>query len=207
VKGRPVVLVSAACVGLVLVAVVMLLVASRMPKQATAPAPSPHASVSAAPVTATTAGLPASVPTHLSIPAIQVNHDLGVVGQNPDGTIQVPPLNDVALPAWYHFSPTPGQLGPAVVVGHIDSAQAGKGVFYDLGALRPGDTISVQRKDGRTVSFSVYSVEEYPKTSFPTQKVYGNTTDAELRLITCGGAFNPAAHSYDDNIVVYARML
>jgi sortase (surface protein transpeptidase) len=170
-----------------------------------APSPSTPSQGSASQGSAGTV-LPAATPTTLDIPAIGVHHQLMVVGENPDGTLQVPPLSDVATPGWDKFSPSPGQLGPSVIVGHVDSAAQGKGVFFDLGALRPGNTVSVTRSDGSVAIFLVAGVDEYAKSKFPTLQVYGNTPDAELRLITCGGAFDSAAHSYVDNIVVYAKL-
>ena len=100
--------------------------------------------------------------------------------------------------------PPPGELGPAVLLGHVDSAEYGPGVFFRLGALRPGDTVSVTRADARVATFRVTRVASFPKDRFPTLAVYGNTADAELRLITCGGAFDSSARSYENNIVVYA---
>ena len=150
--------------------------------------------------------LPAAVPTTLSIPAIGVRHSLIRLGENRDGTLQVPPLSEVATPGWDRYSPAPGQAGPSVVVGHVDSAAAGRGVFYDLGALRPGDTVSITRADRTVAVFRIDGVSRYPKNAFPTLKVYGNTPDAQLRLITCGGPFDPHAGSYLDNIVAYATL-
>jgi hypothetical protein len=150
--------------------------------------------------------LPASRPTHLTIPAIGVDHAVRPTGLNPDGTLHTPPLSQVAWPVWYEHSPTPGQRGPAVIAGHIDSAKQGQGVFFRLGALSKGDRIAVARADGSTAHFVVYALGEYSKSAFPTGKVYGNTPDAELRLISCGGSFNAAKHSYRDNIVVYAHL-
>jgi sortase (surface protein transpeptidase) len=134
--------------------------------------------------------LSTSVPTFLDVPAIGVHHSLLQLGENPDGTLQVPPLTDVADAGWDRYSPTPGQLGPAVILGHIDAATQGKGVFYDLGALRPGDTVSVTRSDHTVAVFRVDGVNRYTKGAFPTLTVYGNTPDAQLRLITCGGPFD-----------------
>jgi sortase (surface protein transpeptidase) len=151
--------------------------------------------------------LPAAVPTAISIPAIGVGHSLIRLGENRDGTLQVPPLSDVATPGWDGYSPTPGQLGPSVIVGHVDSAAAGRGVFYDLGALRPGATVSIARADRTVAVFRVNGVNKYPKNAFPTLKVYGNTPNAQLRLITCGGQFDPRTGSYLDNIVVYATLI
>lgn len=164
----------------------------------------------AAPVATTPAApdLPASPPTRIAIPAIGVDSAVERVGLNPDGTVQVPapgPLYDRA--AWYSGSVMPGQRGPAVILGHIDSAANGPSVFYALARLQPLDEFTVTRADGRTLVFRVNSVKSYPKDAFPSRSVYGPTTRPEVRLITCGGAFDPAARSYVDNTVVYANLM
>jgi sortase (surface protein transpeptidase) len=151
--------------------------------------------------------LPVAVPTFLDVPAIGVHHSLLRLGQNLDGTLQVPPLSDVADAGWDKYSPSPGQLGPAVILGHIDAAAQGKGVFYDLGALHPGDIVSVTRADHTVAVFRVDGVNEYTKGAFPTLAVYGNTTNAQLRLITCGGPFDSTTHHYLDNIVAFATLV
>lgn len=148
-----------------------------------------------------------SLPTHLSIPAIGVNSDLKKIGLTGSGVIQTPPLARDSHAYWLDVSPTPGQLGPATIIGHVDSAANGPAVFFRLGDLRQRDTISVTRADGLTAVFEVERVVEYPKARFPTHAVYGNTDNAALRLITCGGIFNPAIHSYESNIVVYASLV
>lgn len=173
------------------------------------------AAESRAPITvagpAPTAGspeLPASPPTRIAIPAVGVDSAVNPVGLNPDGTVQVPapgPLYDQA--AWYSGSARPGQRGPAVILGHIDSAATGPSVFYRLSALRPLDEFTVTRADGRTLVYRVNSVKSYPKDAFPSQAVYGPTTRPEMRLITCGGAFDDRARSYVDNTVVYANQI
>jgi sortase (surface protein transpeptidase) len=175
------------------------------PTAADTPAPRPssvHQTQKPGPVS-----YPASTPTHLSIPKIGVDATVRKVGRDPHGAIGVPqPGPHYNDPAWYRYSPTPGQIGPAVIVGHIDSAAEGPSVFFRLGALRAGDTVSVQRADGRRVTFRVDRVAEYPKDRFPTATVYGATRTAQLRLITCGGSFDRQARSYRDNIVVYASL-
>jgi hypothetical protein len=147
-----------------------------------------------------------SVPVGLRVPAIGVDHAVRPTGVNPDGSMHTPPLSEVQWPVWYKYSPTPGQRGPAVIVGHIDSATQGEGVFFRLGALRRGDRIAVSRADGSTAHFAVYAVGEYSKAHFPTEEVYGNTEGSELRLISCGGSFDRDERSYRDDIVVYARL-
>lgn len=156
------------------------------------PAPAPSA-----------AGLPRSQPTSIVIPALGVHASFVQLGLNSDGTIQVP--DDVTHVGWYKLGPSPGQVGPAIVLGHVDSAKNGAGVFYKLGAAKNGDTIEVSLADGRVATFVVYAVREYAKDAFPTSTVYGNTAGSELRLITCGGRFDKSSGHYLSNIVVFAR--
>jgi hypothetical protein len=150
--------------------------------------------------------LPASAPTRIDIPAIGVGSDLVDLGLNTDGTVAVPPLAADSTAGWYHDSPTPGELGPSLILGHVDSAEYGPAVFFRLGDVRPGDQVSVTRTDGTVAVFAVDRVASYPKDSFPTLEVYGNTDRAELRLITCGGEFDPSSRNYLNNIVVYASL-
>lgn len=161
----------------------------------------PGAAASGAPT------LPRSVPTRLDVPAIGVHSSLLQLGVNPDRTIQVPPLEQDSKAGWFDQSPAPGQLGPAVLLGHVDSARYGPGVFFRLGAMAPGQSIEVTRSDATIAEFAVDHVDSYPKNAFPSLQVYGNTADPQLRLITCGGVFDPAARSYENNIVVYAHLV
>jgi LPXTG-site transpeptidase (sortase) family protein len=114
----------------------------------------------------------------------------------------VPP-EDFARAGWFTRGPVPGETGPAVIAGHVDSAD-GPAVFFRLAELEDGDDVLVDRADGTTVRFTVTSVDRYPKDEFPTEQVYGPTPRAELRLITCGGEFDADARSYRDNVVVSA---
>lgn len=144
-----------------------------------------------------------SIPVRMDIPAIAVHTPLLSLGLQPDGSVAVPPL-DSRDAGWYENSPTPGEVGPAVVLGHVDSARTGPGVFYDLRMLLPGDAIRVTRADGTVAAFRVDHVSRFPKATFPTAAVYGNIDHPGLRLITCGGAFDRAVHSYVDDVVVFA---
>lgn len=148
-----------------------------------------------------------STPIHLTVPAIGVNSNLKQIGLTADGQIQTPPLVRDSHAYWLKVSPTPGQLGPATIIGHVDSAAYGPGVFFDLGKLRQRDMIEVTRADGTVAVFEVTHVNEYTKADFPTQAVYGNTDHAALRLITCGGTFDSSERSYESNIVVYADLV
>ena len=145
-----------------------------------------------------------SVPVRVEVPSIGVDSNLMDLGLQADGSLQVPPGGFPA--GWYTGAPTPGELGPAIIVGHVD--WAGKaGVFYRLRSLKAGALVNVLRADGSKAVFMVSSIAEYKKDGFPTDKVYGNTTNAALRLITCGGVFNSKIHHYEDDIVAYAELV
>jgi hypothetical protein len=147
-----------------------------------------------------------SIPLSVDIPSIGVHSKLLRLGVNADGTIQVPSLTTSAgEAAWYRYSATPGQIGAAVIEGHVDSYQ-GPAVFFRLGALRPGDTIDVTLADGVTAIFRVTGVREYLKVRFPAKVIYGPTNYAALRLITCGGAFDQATGHYLSSTVVFASL-
>jgi LPXTG-site transpeptidase (sortase) family protein len=143
-------------------------------------------------------------PVSLTIPVIGVKTNLITLGLAAGGAMQVPSSTMVA--GWFTGSPRPGAIGSSIIVGHVDSTN-GPGIFYRLPELKRGDDVYVKRADGTTAEFRVTEVQEYPKDHFPTDTVYGPTPDAELRLITCGGAFDPATHHYLSNIIVYATQV
>jgi hypothetical protein len=151
-------------------------------------------------------GLARSEPTDIAIPKIGVAAKIMSLGVNPDGTVQVPPLNQAQLAGWYKPGPSPGEIGNSVIVGHVDSAAMGAAVFFRLGALAAGDTIQVVRQDKSVANFVVDAVKSYPKTAFPTELVYGPTNKASLRVVTCGGLFDEKNRSYLNNIIVFATL-
>jgi sortase (surface protein transpeptidase) len=118
--------------------------------------------------------------------------------------VEVP--DDFARAGWFAGGPQPGQIGPAVIAGHVDS-RTGPAVFYRLHELRPGDQVRVVRADRRVVSFQVESLASYPKWALSADEVFGATTAPSLRLITCAGSFDRARRSYRDNLVVSARIV
>jgi LPXTG-site transpeptidase (sortase) family protein len=142
-------------------------------------------------------------PERLRIASIGVDTPLENLAINADGTLQAP--KDFQHAGWYAQGTSPGDVGPAVIAGHYDS-KTGPAVFFRLRDLRQGDIVEVTRT-GAPVKFKVLAVRKYPKTQFPTDEVYGPTPDAQLRLITCGGAFDRSRRSYVDNTVVYAVAL
>jgi sortase (surface protein transpeptidase) len=176
----------------------------------TAAAPQAAATVTATPTSAspsTTAGpllMAASVPVRVQIPAIGVDSELIELGLQADGTMEVPAEGFPA--GWFTGAPTPGEQGPAVLAGHVDWGGS-PGVFYDLRKVVAGDEITVSRADGSTAVFRVSEVGQYPKDAFPTAAVYADLDHAGLRVITCGGDFDHAAHSYEDNTVVFADLI
>jgi hypothetical protein len=144
-----------------------------------------------------------SVPVRLTVPSVHIDTDLLRLGLNSDGTLQVPwrPL----LAGWYQGSPTPGELGPAIIAGHVDSWATGPAVFYHLGEVAVGARVAVTRADTSVATFQVTAVTTYPKTAFPTSQIYGDVNRAELRLITCAN-WNSATQEYDADVVVFARL-
>ncbi|EOD67394.1 peptidase C60, sortase A and B [Amycolatopsis vancoresmycina DSM 44592] len=152
------------------------------------------------------AALPRSEPVSIDIPKIGARSSLVPLGLNPDNTVQVPPVTTPLQAGWYTYAPTPGEVGPAVVLGHVDGNHQ-KGIFFRLKELAAGDRVSVARKDGTTAVFEVTKVHQVPKKDFEAEGVYDDTAGPELRLITCGGVFDRSAHNYVDNIVVYARLV
>lgn len=146
--------------------------------------------------------MPRAMPRQIRIPAIGVDASIVSVGLNQQGAIAMPDSVDVG--AWYNGSPTPGQLGPAIIAGHVDNYYQGDGAFFPLRNTQVGDMIYIDRADGTTATFKVADIKQVPQANFPTQEVFGNINYAGLRVITCGGAFNHQTYEYEDNIVVFA---
>ena len=143
-------------------------------------------------------------PVSLTIPLIGVKTNLITLGLAAGGAMQVPSTSTVA--GWFTGSPRPGAVGSSIIVGHVDS-KSGPGIFFRLPELKKGDDVYIKRSDGTTTEFRVTEVQEYPKDQFPTDRVYGPTPDAELRLITCGGTFDSVTGHYLSNIIVYATQV
>lgn len=146
-----------------------------------------------------------STPKRLIVKKLGINAPIQSVGTDKKGAIQTPPINNPNLVGWYRYGPTPGQAGPAVMLGHKDTVSR-SAVFARLRELQNGDTIEVTRMDGTVAVFTVGGIEQAAKETFPTNRVYGNADAAELRLITCGGSYNHITGHYVDNVIVYARM-
>ncbi|GGU85611.1 hypothetical protein GCM10010275_21240 [Streptomyces litmocidini] len=176
---------------------------------ATAPAPSslPGSSRGASPSAGPAAGpsMPRSAPTRLRIPKIGVDAPFTGLKIGPSGALDPPPADDTNLVGWQESGTSPGERGTAIVAGHLDTATA-PAVFARLGELKAGDTFEVSRADGTTAVFLVDSVEEFSKDDFPDQRVYEDTPDALVRLITCAGPYDRKARDYTENLVVFAHL-
>ena len=125
------------------------------------------------------------------------------MGLNPNGSLQVP--KSFGRAGYYTGRPTPGEIGPAIIVAHVNS-KAGPAVFYRLRQLKPGDEVRITRADRSVVVFVVDRVEQHPKNAFPTEAVYGPTPDSTLRLVTCGGTFDRSSRHYRDNVIAFAHL-
>ena len=149
--------------------------------------------------------LPAALPHTIRIPTVGIEADFEApLGVNPDQTIAVPDGFDTV--GWYQYGPTPGELGPAVVLGHVDSF-AGPAVFFSLGQLDVGDDIFIDRADGSTAQFVVTRMLREAQDNFPTAAVYGDLDYAGLRLITCSGEFIRGEQRYTHNLIVFAKLV
>ncbi|MFM9369669.1 class F sortase [Streptomyces sp. Da 82-17] len=148
--------------------------------------------------------LPAAPPTRIRIPSLRVDAPLMGLRLTREGSLDVPPAENRNLAGWYEAGTTPGERGTSVVAGHVDNAE-GPAVFYALGALRKGQTVEVDRDDGRTAVFTVDAVEVYDSRDFPDDKVYGAAARPELRVITCGGGWSKNS-GYLGNVVVFAHL-
>lgn len=169
----------------------------RAQRPPTSPAQQPRRSAVRGPA------LDSSPPVSVTIPDLGISSSLVELGLNDDNTMQVP--GDPTTIGWFTKAPTPGSLGPAVLAGHVTWNQR-PAVFFELANLRPGDSVEITRRDGKTVVFTVTEVEQYAKAEFPTDKVYGVINHPGLRLITCAGDFDSETGDYNDNIVVYAEL-
>lgn len=169
------------------------------------PAPEAPARAGASAQAKAPAALGRSAPMSLAAPAIGLRTSHMVeLGLGHDRRLEAPEEWDAV--GWYSLGAAPGQQGPAVLAGHLDSP-TGPAVFHRLDGLREQDTVSVERADGTVVDFAVYAVERHAKDDFPTEEVYGDTERPELRLITCGGDFDAATGHYTDNVVVFAALV
>ncbi|CAG6397635.1 putative Sortase A [Actinacidiphila cocklensis] len=148
-----------------------------------------------------------SAPQRLRIPGIGVDTGVMALGLAADGTVRVPPIKAHSPAGWYDGSPTPGETGPSVLLGHVTVGAYGDGVFRHLDRMRPGDRVAVTRADGSTATFAVDRVQTVAKSRFPTEEVYGNVDHPALRLITCGGTRISDGGGYPDNVIVYASLV
>ena len=168
------------------------------------PVPPRSADVVVNPTAPTGLDVSRSVPVFLRVPQINLAVSLSKLGLNADGTVEVP--TDFHQPGWFRLGSSPGELGAAVILGHVDSYR-GPAVFYQLGDLRPGDRVSVTLADGVVTHFTVSSVAIYKKARFPARRVYGAGDVSTLQLVTCGGVFDHATGHYLSNIVVYTDLV
>ncbi len=148
--------------------------------------------------------LATSRPTRLIIPKLKVDAPFEILNLNPDKTVGVP--KEYTTVGWYSGSKTPGEIGPSVILGHVDSYQ-GPAVFFYLGRLDKGDRFTIRRADGSDATFEVDLLERYPQSNFPTEKVYGPIGFAGIRLITCSGKYDHVTKRYSNNLVVYGHLV
>lgn len=206
VRRGPLLAIGAALAALAVVAGALVLVAQAPPPPAGAGTPGVILPTTPSPPSAPGSPIVASpLPVGVRIPAIDVASELIETGIAADGTAEVPPLDRPQVASWLTTSPRPGDIGPAVLYGHVD-AHGQPAAFARLGELSPGDEVLVERDQAPPARFTVYRVQQVAKDTFPTDRVYGDVAGAELRLVTCGGTFDRDAGHYRDNVVVFAQL-
>jgi sortase (surface protein transpeptidase) len=178
--------------------------AATLPSSSPAPSSASSPDSSTAPVKAARA-MGRSAPVRLQIPVIGVDTPVMRLGLEPDGSVQVPPVTAHDKAGWYKYSPTPGQMGPSVILAHVTVGAYGDGVFRHLARLRRDDRIAVRLENGKSAVFAVSAVRTVAKSAFPTKEVYGDVDRPELRLITCGGP--RTSGGYPDNVIVFATLV
>ncbi|MEU9984729.1 class F sortase [Streptomyces sp. NPDC050856] len=173
-------------------------------RQVAAPAqpPPPRAS----PGTQAQLSMPRSAPTRLRIPEIGVDAPFVDLSIGPSGRLEAPPSDDVNLVGWFAGGVSPGQRGTAVVAGHLDT-KTSPAVFARLSTVEPGNRVHISRRDGTTATFVVDTIENFPQDDFPDARVYADTADPQLRLITCGGSYDHEKKLYTENTVVFAHLV
>lgn len=179
---------------------------ARAPRAAAAHAPSSSVAPKASAAPQAGKQLPRARPTRLRIPAIDVDAPFVGLAIGDSGRLEPPPADDVNLVGWQANGVSPGEAGTAIIAGHVDTATA-PAVFAGLSALEKGTRFSVNRSDGRTAVFVVDSVETFAKDDFPDQRVYADTPQAQVRLITCAGEYDHTVKDYTDNLVVFAHLV
>jgi sortase (surface protein transpeptidase) len=198
--------IAAAVIGMTLgVGVVVMLGEDRLPPQTSVPvsletSPPSEPARSEPPTAAPTAEDRVAKPVRVVIPTIDVDADLVGLGLNDDQSMEVP---NFGLAGWYEPGPRPGEAGPAVIAAHVDSVD-GPDVFFRLKDLARGDKISVELADGSTQEFVVSRSEQQLKQQLPVDRIWNDTDEVVLRLVTCGGEFDPDERSYKSNVIVYA---
>nr|WP_053757976.1 MULTISPECIES: class F sortase [Streptomyces] len=203
---------------IILCAVALLLLAAHLiggdgtssdsanPRQAPLPAHAPQAPAPEPPAGRPIAdSLPRSKPVRLLIPKISVDAPFTDLRVGANGQLQPPPAHDINLVGWHAEGASPGEAGTSIIAGHVDTATSAA-VFADLGELQKGDVFHVDRADGSTASFVVDSVETFAKDRFPDERVYGDTAQPQVRLITCAGDYDRTVRDYTDNLVVFAHL-
>lgn len=154
---------------------------------------------------ATTVLMAESAPARIVIPTLKIDAAFSApLGLEDSGEIEVP--DDYVSVGYYKNGPTPGEIGPAVILGHVDSVK-GPAVFFSLGQLKEGDEVNIEREDGTVATFEVTEVEKNSQADFPTEKVYGKLDYAGIRLITCSGVYDRNKLRYSHNLIVYGKLL
>ena len=143
-------------------------------------------------------------PLRLLIPSLGIDAFVQYVGVNTKGNMGAPDnYTDVG---WYRFGTSPGQIGSAVIDGHVDDGLSLPGVFKNLNEIKKGDDIYVVAKDGSEIDFVVTDIQLYPYNAAPTNPIFNRQDKARLNLITCKGTWVAGEKTFSKRLVVFAQL-
>ncbi|MGZ3630496.1 MAG: class F sortase [Ktedonobacteraceae bacterium] len=146
-------------------------------------------------------------PYRLIISSIGVDTDVETVGVLQDGNLATPSLNPWDDVGWYAAGPRPGEMGSAVIDGHLDRPGGSPAVFWNLRDLHVGDSVMIMDTVGDTVRFRVTRIALYHPQQAPVYKIFGNKKGSYLNLITCAGDWIASQHQTTFRLVVYTTLV
>jgi LPXTG-site transpeptidase (sortase) family protein len=138
----------------------------------------------------------------IKIPSIALDAAIDSVGLTPGSDMAVP--SDPLHAGWYDLGPRPGEIGSAVIDGHVNWYYGATGVFADLHKLQAGDTITVEDATGVSSSFVVREIRRYDPSADASEVFFSTDGKAHLNLITCDGVWDKNAQQYSVRLVVFA---
>ena len=149
--------------------------------------------------------LQTAFPTELSIPRLGIYAPIESVGTLDNNAMAVPTgIGDVG---WYDRGPRPGDIGSAVIAGHVNWTNGQDAVFTSLHSIEIGDTVQVINSVGSTDMFIVRAIKDYSEDSDTTDVFSSSDGSRWLNLITCDGTWDAALKTHRLRLVVFTEKI